>query len=84
MSTEPGAGETLDVLIDARMTSHMSDGMRAYTRELALRLPRLAPDLRIGAFSFGDNFDLGEQIGVPWTIFRSKPRLVHFTTPFAP
>lgn len=74
----------LDLLLDARITSHMSDGMRAYTRELALRLPRLAPDLRIAEFAGGDNFDLSEQLAMPVKIARSRPRLVHFTTPFAP
>jgi len=62
----------------------MSDGMRAYTRELVQRLPAVAPDLRIEAFEGGDNFDLREQIGIPLEIARRRPRLVHFLTPYTP
>lgn len=62
----------------------MSDGMRAYTRELVHRLPLVAPDLHMGAFDGGDNFDVREQIGIPLEISRRRPRLVHFLTPYTP
>jgi glycosyltransferase involved in cell wall biosynthesis len=62
----------------------MSDGMRAYTRELVQRLPKIAADLRIETFSSGDNFDVREQIGIPLEIARRRPKLVHFLTPFTP
>lgn len=73
-----------DVLADARLTSHMSAGMRLYARELLSRLPLAASDLRVGTFAGGDNFDVREQLGIPLEIARRRPRLVHFMSPFTP
>ena len=73
-----------DVALDVRETSHASAGMLAYVRALRRMLPRVAPDLRIAEFGSGDNFDLAEQIGMPFSIARLRPRLVHFPTPFVP
>ncbi len=72
------------IAFDARITSHMSAGMRTYTQELLARMPRLAPDLGIVPFGGGDNFDLAEQAGMPAWIARNRPALVHYPTPFAP
>jgi len=74
----------IDVAFDARITSHMSDGMRAYTNELRVRLPRVAPDLRIATFGAGDNFDAAEQFGMPLWIARRQPRLVHYASFYVP
>lgn len=73
-----------DVALDVRITSHMSDGMRAYTDALRARLPRVASDLRIAPFGDGDNFDAAEQLRMPLWIAQRQPRLVHYTTPFVP
>lgn len=62
----------------------MSAGMRAYVRALRAWLPRVAPDLRLAEFGSGDNFDLAEQLAMPLALARSRPRLVHFPTPFVP
>lgn len=78
------AAVAVDVALDARETSHMSVGMRQYVRELATRLPRIAPDLSVATFGSGDNFDLAEQIGMPLQLLRLRPRLAHFPSPFAP
>jgi glycosyltransferase involved in cell wall biosynthesis len=43
------------VAIDARMTRQMSVGMQLYVRELVIRLPKVAPDLRFIALT---NVDL--------------------------
>jgi glycosyltransferase involved in cell wall biosynthesis len=74
----------IDVAFDVRLTTHMSVGMRQYAVELAARIPRLAPELRFTTFGSGDNFDWHEQIAMPLGILRSKPRLVHIPSPFAP
>lgn len=74
----------IDVAFDVRETSHMSVGMCQYVRELAARLPRVAPDLSLATFGRGDNFDVAEQIGMPLELWRKRPRLAHFTSPFAP
>lgn len=73
-------------MLDVRTTSHMSAGMLAYVRALDLRLPEVAPDLRIERFGYrlGDNFDVREQLGIPLLVARRRPRLVHFPTPFVP
>jgi len=72
------------VAFDARLTTHMSVGMQQYVRELATRIPRLAPDLQVETFGDGDNFDFAEQIAMPLWLARKRPRLVHFPSPFAP
>ncbi len=73
-----------DVAFDARETSHMSVGMRQYVAELSARIPRVAPELRFTTFGSGDNFDWGEQVVMPLEIARTRPRLVHIPSPFAP
>ena len=62
----------------------MSAGMLAYVRALRAWLPRVAPDLRLAEFGSGDNFDAAEQLAMPLALARSRPRLVHFPTPFVP
>ncbi|MEA2664897.1 MAG: hypothetical protein QOI11_1841 [Candidatus Eremiobacteraeota bacterium] len=78
------ASRRADVALDVRETSHTSVGMREYVRALRRWLPRVAPDLRLAEFGSGDNFDLAEQIGLPLTVARLRPRLVHVPTPFVP
>jgi glycosyltransferase involved in cell wall biosynthesis len=73
-----------DVALDVRETSHMSAGMLAYVRALRRWLPRVAPDLRLAEFGSGDNFDAAEQLGMPFTLARLRPRLVHLPSPFVP
>ena len=73
-----------DLALDIRETSHTSAGMAAYTRALRRELPRVAPDLTLVEVGTGDNFDLAEQIGLPLTLARLRPRLAHFPTPFVP
>jgi glycosyltransferase involved in cell wall biosynthesis len=58
--------------------------MLAYVRALRRLLPRVAPDLQLAEFGSGDNFDAAEQLGMPVTLARLRPRLVHFPTPFVP
>jgi glycosyltransferase involved in cell wall biosynthesis len=73
-----------DLALDVRETSHMSAGMLAYVRALRRWLPRIAPDLALAEFGSGDNFDRAEQLAMPLALARSRPRLVHFPTPFVP
>jgi glycosyltransferase involved in cell wall biosynthesis len=69
---------------DARETSHMSAGVLNYSRKLREWLPRVAPDVELIAVGAGDNFDLAEQIGLPFAIARSRARVAHFPTLFVP
>ena len=73
-----------DVAYDARRTTHMSVGMQQYARELAARIPKLAPDLGFVPFGSGDNFSAAEQVAMPLWMMRERPRLVHFPSPYAP
>lgn len=73
-----------DVLLDARITRRMSAGMIAYSRQLALRLPQVAPDLHFALFERGENFDFAEQVRLPLAILQERPRMVHFLALYAP
>lgn len=75
---------SVDVALDCRLTSHMSAGMSLYVRKLVELLPRVAPDLRFAFVGTGDNFDAGEQLGLPLALARRRPRLAHFPSPFVP
>jgi glycosyltransferase involved in cell wall biosynthesis len=72
------------VALDARLTRQMSVGMKAYARELAARLPRVAPDLDFAVFREGGNFGWGEQIGLPAAIRRARPDLTHYLSLYTP
>jgi glycosyltransferase involved in cell wall biosynthesis len=60
----------------------MSAGMRAYVRELATRLPRVAPDITLKTVTRGENFSFVEQVRIPFAAMHAD--LVHFPTIFAP
>jgi glycosyltransferase involved in cell wall biosynthesis len=72
------------VALDVRETSHMSAGMIRYVRELAARLPVVAPDLTIVPVGRGDNFGLAEQAALPLAARRSTARLLHVPSPYVP
>jgi glycosyltransferase involved in cell wall biosynthesis len=74
----------IDVALDRRLTSHMSVGMKAYTRAMLARLPFAAPDLAFATFGAGDNFDAAEQLAMPLELARMRPRLAHIMGPYAP
>lgn len=74
----------IDIAFDRRTTSHMSLGMTTYTRKLEALLPQVAPDLCFAFVGEGDNFDRAEQLDLPFTLARLRPRLAHIPTPFAP
>lgn len=74
----------MTIALDVRATSHMSVGMLNYAREIAARVPRLAPDLSFTTFGSGDNFDTDEQIRMPLWILRNRPQLVHFLSVYTP
>jgi glycosyltransferase involved in cell wall biosynthesis len=73
-----------DVALDIRETSHLSAGMRAYVRALREFLPLVAPDLAVVHVGAGDNFDLAEQVGIPFALLRRRPRLAHIPSPYVP
>jgi glycosyltransferase involved in cell wall biosynthesis len=72
------------VALDARLTRQMSVGMKTYARELAARLPQVAPDLRFNAFRQGANFGWDEQVRLPRAIHSSGAQLTHFFSLYTP
>ncbi len=72
------------VALDARITRQLSVGMKTYARELAERLPRVAPDLRFVAFRQGTNFGWDEQVRLPRAIAHSGAALTHFLSIYTP
>jgi glycosyltransferase involved in cell wall biosynthesis len=82
-STSEGAAQ-VKIALDARLTRQMSVGMKAYARELALRLPRVAPDMQFEAFTRGKNFGWDEQVRLPAAIRRARVDLTHFLSLYTP
>lgn len=72
------------VALDARLTRQLSVGMKAYTRELTARLPRIAPDLEFITFTHGKNFGWYEQVVLPLAIRGARPGVTHFMSQYAP
>jgi glycosyltransferase involved in cell wall biosynthesis len=70
--------------LDARLTRQMSVGMKAYARELAARLPRVAPEYEYVRFTEGGNFGWSEQVRLPLAMRREHLDLVHFLSVYAP
>ncbi len=62
----------------------MSIGMKAYARELAERLPRVAPDMEFAIFREGPNFGVEEQIRLPAAIRGARVDLTHFLSLYTP
>jgi glycosyltransferase involved in cell wall biosynthesis len=58
--------------------------MKAYARELTMRLPRVAPEFAFVPFSGSENFGWQEQIALPLAIRRARVDLVHFLSLYVP
>jgi len=80
VSERPG----VDVALDLPRMRFMSVGMRAYAEELAVRLPRVAPDLSFATVPRTSVLDFDEQVGVPRRLRATRPRLVHHLAVYAP
>jgi glycosyltransferase involved in cell wall biosynthesis len=70
--------------LDARLTDQLSDGMKTYVRELAMRLPAVAPEFEFVRFANGRNFGWDEQIALPLAMRRAKLNLMHFLSIYVP
>ena len=70
--------------LDARETRQLSAGMKAYVRELAARLPRVAPEYDYVPFTRGGNFGWQEQIALPLAMKRARLNLAHFLALYVP
>ncbi|HZV77949.1 MAG TPA: glycosyltransferase family 1 protein [Candidatus Babeliales bacterium] len=70
--------------LDARITRQWSDGMKAYARELLVRLPAVAPEYAYVPFTAGGNFGWSEQVGLPLGMRAAKLDLMHFLSQYVP
>ena len=73
-----------DVALDVPRVRQLSVGMRAYAEELAARLPRVAPDLHFTILDRATALDAREQISLPIALRKTRARLVHFLSLYAP
>lgn len=74
----------VDVALDLPRIRQLSVGMKAYAEELATRLPRVAPDLHFETVVRSSALSLAEQVAVPLALRRTRARLVHFLSMYAP
>lgn len=72
------------IALDARLTRQLSVGMQTYVRELAVRLPHVAPEFEFMAFTDGGNFGWSEQVRLPLAIRKGKPALTHLMSQYGP
>ncbi len=72
------------VALDVRATRQLSAGMKTYNRELASRLPEVAPDLEFIHFEHARNFSLQEQFALPRAMRRAGVELAHFLSQYTP
>ena len=72
------------VALDARVTRQLSVGMSTYVRELAARLPQVAPQYEYLRFDRGGNFGWAEQVALPLAMRRARADLVHFLALYVP
>jgi len=70
--------------LDARLTRQMSVGMKTYARELAARLPHVAPEFAFVRFERGRNFGWEEHVSLPLAMRRARLDLVHFFSLYVP
>jgi glycosyltransferase involved in cell wall biosynthesis len=74
----------VDVALDLPRIRQLSAGMKAYAEELSARLPRVAPDLHFATVVRTSALGFEEQVSVPLALRRTRARLVHFLSVYAP
>lgn len=73
-----------DVVLDLPRARQLSVGMRAYAEAMVARLPIVAPDLHFIARERSTALDLSEQIALPMALRRTRARLAHYLSVYAP
>lgn len=72
------------IALDVRLTRQMSVGMKTYARELARRLPIVAPEYEFVAVGSGANFGWSEQVTLPRSIRAARVSLTHYLAHYLP
>jgi glycosyltransferase involved in cell wall biosynthesis len=70
--------------LDARVGRPISVGMATYMRELAARLPRVAPEFEYVTYTKGQNLGYADQITFPQELWRDKVDFTHFMSQYVP
>ncbi len=75
---------TAKIGLDARCGKRVSVGMATYIREVASRLPQVAPDFEYALYTKGQNLGLAEQVLLPLEMWRDRIDLAHFMAHYVP
>lgn len=70
--------------LDARCGKRISVGMATYIREVASRLPEVAPEFDYKLYVHGQNLGLAEQVLLPLEMWRDRISLAHFMAHYVP
>ncbi len=70
--------------LDARCGKRISVGMATYIREVAARLPQVAPEYDYVEYTKGQNLGIAEQILLPLEMWRDRIDLAHFMAHYVP
>lgn len=70
--------------LDARCGRHISVGMATYVREVATRLPRVAPEFDYRQYTKGQNLGFAEQLLLPLELLRDRIELTHYMAHYVP
>ncbi|HET9030150.1 MAG TPA: glycosyltransferase family 1 protein [Candidatus Aquilonibacter sp.] len=70
--------------LDARCGKRISVGMATYMREVAARLPIVAPQYEYYTYTKGQNLGIAEQIVLPLEMWRDRIELAHFMAHYVP
>ncbi len=70
--------------LDVRCGRRVSVGMATYIREVASRLPRVAPEFEYIRYTKGENLGIAEQVVLPLEMWRDRIELAHFMAHYVP
>lgn len=70
--------------LDVRCGRRISVGMATYVREVAARLPQIAPQYEYREYAKGQNLGIAEQFLLPFEMSRDHIDLAHFMTHYVP
>ena len=70
--------------LDARCGKRISVGMATYIREVASRLPLVAPEFDYTLYTKGQNLGIAEQVLLPLEMWRDRIDLAHFMAHYVP
>lgn len=70
--------------LDMRIGRRISVGMATYIREVASRLPHVAPEYEYRRYEHGENLGLRDQVMIPLAMRRDRVDLAHYLAHYVP